>query len=560
MYGKILNLTKKLVSIPSLNATGGEKAIGEFLYNYISGIPYFKKHPDQVFTVPLKEDSLGRMNVFALLLGEKCENDRPAVCNENKFDNKDTIILHGHTDTVGIEDFGDLKEYACDCDKLAEKLKEIQNRLGEEVREDLLSGDYLFGRGASDMKSGVAVHLAVLEEISTNPEQLRGNILLTLNPVEESLHTGFIESLDTLLSLKEAFDLHYLFAINNDFICGMYPGDETRYVYTGSVGKLLPCFYIKGKETHVGQAFEGVDACRIGAEIVRLINLNCDYCDGYKGEYPAPPAVLRMKDLKPYYNVQTSISSFVYFNYMVHNKTVSEVLTGLKEAAGQAVHNVLGEMNERYLKYCRLTQIEYRELNPVIEVKEYRDIYEIAKAAYDGDLDALVNEIAVKSVNEGDDKRETSLKIVERLFTISGIKNPTVVLFFATPHCPHNTLKDEIPEEKKLTEEIAALLEKFGKANGETFKLMHFFPSLTDSSYLKIDDDPASIDILKDNFPKQDLLYPVPYEKIRTLNIPGLNYGSFGKDAHKWTERVKMSYSFDKLPRLIMKTVEKYLM
>ncbi len=547
MEQKILDLTKKLVSIPSQNTTCGEKAIGEFLYGYISGIPYFKGHPDQVFTVPLKEDPLGRMNVFALLIGEK-------------DDGKNTIILHGHTDTVGIEDFGDLKAYACDCDKLAGKLREISDKLPEEVREDLLSGDYLFGRGASDMKSGVAVHLAVVEKLSVNPERLSGNILLSLNPVEESLHTGFIQGLDTLLSLKDTFDLDYIFAINNDFICGMYPGDETRYVYTGSVGKLLPCFYIKGKETHVGQAFEGVDACRIGAEIVRIINLNCDYCDGYKGEYPAPPAVLRMKDLKPHYSVQTPISGFVYFNYMVHNKTVSEVLAGLKEAAGQALYNVLLEMNERYLKYCGLTQIEYRELKPVIEIREYREIYEIAKAAYNGDLDALADEIAVKSVGAGDDKRETSLKIVERLFEISGIKNPAVVLFFATPHCPHNTLKDEIPEEKELTEEIAALLKEFGKASGETFKLMHFFPSLTDSSYLKIDDDLASIDALKTNFPKQDLLYPVPYEKIRALNIPGLNYGSFGKDAHKWTERVKMSYSYDKLPKLIMKTIEKYLM
>ena len=90
--------------------------------------------------------------------------------------------------------------------------------------------------------------------------------------------------------------------------------------------------------------------------------------------------------------------------------------------------------------------------------------------------------------------------------------------------------------------------------------MMYFFPSLTDSSYLKIDDDDESIKILEKNFPKQDLFYPVPYQKIRELNIPGLNFGAFGKDAHKWTERVKISYSFEKLPKLMIETIQAYLM
>lgn len=547
MHRKILDLTKKMVSIPSQNATKGERDIGIFIYEYIKEFPYFKKHPDQVMMSPLKDDPLERVNVFALLLGEKSED-------------KDTIILHGHTDTVGVEDFGELKKYAFDCDGLREELLKMQHKLSGEVREDLLSGDYLFGRGASDMKSGDAVHMTVLEELAKEPEKLKGNILVSFNPVEESLHQGFIEAIDPFLELKETYGLNYIFAINNDFICGMYPGDETRYIYTGSVGKLLPCFYVKGKETHVGQAFEGIDACSISAEIVRLMNLNCDLCDGYKGEYPAPPAVLRMKDLKPYYSVQTPISSFTYFNYMVHNKNVKDVINELKEIAEKAADTISEEINRRYKQYCRITQIEYKKMKICIQVKEYREIYEAAKEVYSGDLNALIDELALESIKAGDDKRDTSLKAVERLFEISNIKEPTIVVFFATPHCPHNTLKEEVPKEKKLLEEIDDLAQKFGKEYEETFKLMHFFPSLTDSSYLKIDDDEESIQALEDNFPKQDRLYPIPYDKIRALNIPGFNYGTFGKDAHKWTERVKMSYSFDKLPELILKTIEMYLM
>lgn len=547
MIERIKNLTKKLVSIPSQNATDGEREIGLFLHRYLMEIPYFHGHPEQVLAVPLKDDPLGRINLFALLLG-KGENSG------------ETILLHGHTDTVGVEDFGTLASDAFDCDGLMEKLRGMADTLPEEVRRDLESGDYLFGRGTSDMKGGVAVHLVVLEELSRRVGELRGNILLSLNPVEESLHTGIIEGLDTLISLREKYGLRYLFGINNDFICGMYPGDETRYVYTGSVGKLLPCFYVRGRETHVGQAFEGFDACRVAGEIVKTLHLNSDYCDGYEGEYPAPPAVLRMRDLKPYYSVQTPISSFVYVNYMVHDKGVSQVLEEMKRVAAEALETVSREIRDRYAGYCALTGIKSRPPVHKTRVMEYREVYELAKTSYAGDLDLLIDKLAKVSVSAGDDKRDTALKLVERLCDLAGIKTPTAVVFFATPHCPHNTLKKTEPAEQALTDELQGILDRYSAETGERYRMMHFFPSLTDSSYLKIDDDEASITALESNLPRQDLLYPVPYRIIRSLNIPGLNYGTFGKDAHKWTERVKMSYSFGILPGLILKTVAHFLM
>ena len=126
------------------------------------------------------------------------------------------------------------------------------------------------------MKSGDAVFIGLLEELSEHPENLLGNILVSLNPVEENLHTGIIEGIDTLLELKEKYDLHYEMAINNDYICPLFPGDDVKTIYTGVVGKLLPCFYIQGHETHVGQCFEGFDASMAAARLVENISLNTD--------------------------------------------------------------------------------------------------------------------------------------------------------------------------------------------------------------------------------------------------------------------------------------------
>ena len=89
--------------------------------------------------------------------------------------------------------------------------------------------------------------------------------------------------------------------------------------------------------------------------------------------------------------------------------------------------------------------------------------------------------------------------------------------------------------------------------------MMKFFPSLSDSSYLKIDDDEESVDMLVKNFPGFDELYPLPLSDIRDLDIPAINYGCYGKDAHKWTERVNIPYTFEILPELIKRTIEFYL-
>ena len=102
------------------------------------------------------------------------------------------------------------------------------------------------------MKSGDAVFLILLKHLSLQPEQIDGNILFMFNPVEENHHTGILTALQKLVDLRDQEGLDYIFAINNDYICPAYTGDTTRYIYTGAMGKILPSFYVLGKETHGG--------------------------------------------------------------------------------------------------------------------------------------------------------------------------------------------------------------------------------------------------------------------------------------------------------------------
>ncbi len=110
---------------------------------------------------------------------------------------------------------------------------------------------------------------------------------------------GFWSALSDFLHLAEEENLSYIAAINADYTSPRYEGDPHRYVYLGTVGKLLPAFFIVGKETHVGQAFEGFDPNLVAAELTRHLDYNPDFCDEMYGELTLPPVSLKQQPQAP---------------------------------------------------------------------------------------------------------------------------------------------------------------------------------------------------------------------------------------------------------------------
>lgn len=538
-------LTRDLVRVKSINGTEGEKDIGLFLEERLREIPYFKDRPDQVMTRVIDGDPLQRRSVFALLKG--------------KGDSRKTVILHGHTDTVGLSGYGKLAEYACEPDRLAEEMKRMDDLgmldLSDEVRADLRSGDYMFGRGTSDMKSGDAVFIVLLEELSES-DQLKGNLLLMLNPVEENLHTGVIDSIDLLLDLKEKYGLDYVLAINNDFTCPSSADDRFLHIYTGVGGKILPAFYIHGRETHVGQCFEGLDASAVAAAILDRIQLSRDFCDTEGSEATCPPSVLKIKDLKQWYNVQTAAEALVYFNYYVHEESMDSITEKLLKAAADAYDALENHLNEEAEWFFKLRKEPYKDVRYKKRILTYDGLYQLTRekcSDADLDIDLELEKICEEELSKGMDLREIPVAMIRYLIETAGITEPVVILYYAAPYCPHNTFKEKDGE---LMEILRRSTQKVGEKYGVEYKIHPYYPSLSDSSYLRIDDDDRSIAAIKNNFPAMEKLYPVPVEKIKKLNIPAINLGTYGKDAHKWTERVNLPVTMHILPELIRKVLK----
>lgn len=545
IYNRAEKLTKELVGIKSVNGCNdGERRIADYLEDYLKKIPYFKEHPDNIIKQEIPGDNLNRCNVFAYITGKKNKSNK-------------TIIWHGHIDTVGTEDYGELEQYATDCDKLLEEILKLN--LSKEIRNDLQSGDWLVGRGACDMKSGVAVFAVLLEYLSERLDSFGGNILFSANPVEENQHTGIIAGIKVLEQLKNEKNFDYVMAINNDYICPLYENDRKKYIYTGAVGKLLPCFYIQGYETHVGQCFEGFDASVAAAEVVRLVNYNTDLCDSYNGEYTLPPSVLKMKDLKSSYNVQTAQEAYVYFNYFVHSKSVETIISELKEIGRTAMNNVADKITEENIKYAKLSGDNISEKKFIPEILTYDELIERVESTLSVNANELADELAKELLAKNIDFREISLNIVQKLADMLKTHNPLMVVFLSAPYCPYNTLHEEVEEEQKIYDKLAEITSVMGKELDEEFEIRQFFPSLSDSSYLKISDSSESMEYLKGNFPAMSTLYPLPINEIMGLNIPAVNFGVYGKDAHKWSERLYKPYSFGKLPILELEAVKRVL-
>ncbi|WP_439651620.1 M20/M25/M40 family metallo-hydrolase [Planococcus shenhongbingii] len=427
---EVLAITKQLVEIESIVNTEGEKELAKSMHALISSFPYFKTNRDHVQLSQTHGDERERYNVLAFVKGTKSESRR-------------TVILMGHLDTVGVEDFDKLKDNAFDPVKLKEKLKD--ERLPAFAKEHLESADWLFGRGVLDMKSGVASNLYLLKYYSEHTDELEGNIVFLAECDEEDGSHGILSALSTFRQWKKEYGFDYIAAINADFVSPRHENDLNRYIYRGTVGKLLPSFFITGAETHVGSCFEGLDPNFIAAELTRQINYNPELCDEAFGEITVPPVTLKQTDLKPSYTVQTALSAYVYFNFFVHSWTPKDVLGKLKEQALMAFENALASYEKRYKQFCEMSGDPYQGIPWKPKVMSYE---EMKKGLIRENGSSFISHMAefkeALLQNNELDTRMFSVKVVEEAWKWMKDKSPAIVLFYSSLYSPRIEITGKI--------------------------------------------------------------------------------------------------------------------
>ena len=107
----------------SISGTAEEIQGAEIILDMLHELDYFKAHSENIFTVPVEGDQLGRYIVAALMCGSAAG---------------DTIILTGHYDVVDADEYAQLKDIAFDMDSITARIGELP--MSEECRQDYEAG------------------------------------------------------------------------------------------------------------------------------------------------------------------------------------------------------------------------------------------------------------------------------------------------------------------------------------------------------------------------------------------------------------------------------------
>jgi arginine utilization protein RocB len=543
-FDQVRDLTLALVRFSSVTGTPGEVAFAQYLHDLLAARPYFAANRGDLRIERAPDDPHGRSNVFALVRGAGPE----------------TVLLTGHYDIVSVANYGDLAPYACDPEALLPRLiadleAGAQSPAERLALDDLRSGAFMPGRGALDMKSGIAAGIAVLDRFAALAGR-RGNLLLIATPDEEENSEGMRAAAARLPALAAEWGLEPIAAINLDSATDRGDGRDGQAIFIGSVGKLLPSVYLVGRDTHAGAPFEGVGANLLAAEVTRRIECNPALADRAEGEFAPPPVGLKQADLKQGYDVTTPAAAWCYYNLLTHSWSPSEAMATIVREVQQALDDAIALLGERARRYAGLAG---GDVTAPAWPPQTLTFAELKRRAFD--RGGAAAEAALTRMAEqlrGDPSVDLPLycrQLTELLWRHSGLTGPVAVVGFASLYYPRVFVGDAPGRQARLRAAVERQAAALTQATGVSIRIRPFFPGISDMSFLGCADTPEELALVSENTPAWGSRLRFDYSSARELDLPVINVGPWGRDYHQRLERVYMPYSFGILPELVWRIV-----
>jgi len=283
-----------------------------------------------------------------------------------------------------------------------------------------------------------------------------------------------------------------------------------------------------------GNRSKGIDANLLLARIVSKISMNSDLADTDNDMRSVAPVTLKMCDFKDSYDVRIPFESFCYINYLVLRKSPKNVMDEIAALVNAAIVESLGDID-----------INIPGITP--KVVTYDELLEAAVSILGKDKVAqALKEINQRLFESGTDSRMRCAELVRTAWNMSGMSGPAAVIYFSPPYYP--SVKGE--EDNPLVRAVTELAANLG------IKIQHYYPYISDASYMKLEVESSSLELLSKNMPiwsnkRESGSYNVPFESMRKVNLDVVNMGVLGFDAHKYTERLYVPYSCEFLPKAI---------
>ncbi len=596
MEEKVYEYLKRLVSVPGISDTDEERKTAEAIREILAEQPYFKAYPENFGTVEIPGDARKRPLVYGLVRGNK-KSGR-------------TIILTGHYDVVSVEDYGRLKSLAFSMDELKAELEkeygervmrapkktvgkssiEADAKVNEEAGEraevpekkpfgaaadpeqdfwdDVASGEWIFGRGAADMKGGLAAGLAVLlgigEEILDGTCRMEGNVLFLSVPDEESYSVGMRGAAGFLAKLREQEKLTYELLIDLE---PMGRDENGQEVFLGSVGKCMPVVLVQGRTAHVSRCFDGLNAVGVLGRMFEKTELSAEFAEVFDGEVCMPPTWLNFKDLKKEYDVSVPARAAGYLSVLSFQSGPGEIMEKMRELGAEAFADYIEKMDaERKMleeklsgravqgkkKCVRTAELQNFTVLSFVELSE-----QCRKKDWDG-FESFMAELKARTearIRSGETNYpQATIDMMTEVLDWSGLTDPVMVIGFAPPLYPayHS---DQMAGKEGVGSWQFRKIRKASEAAGCKVKKVHYFTGISDLSYCGTCGDMDFSGYAAET-PLWGGGYQVDFDEIGKLNISAVLMGPWGKDIHRRTERVNRKSLLMELPEILHTLIE----
>ena len=537
MKDQILTILKEMVAIDSFSSTEKENKATEYLYNYMKNIDYFIGNTELFGNFVIENDYLNRKVSYGLVRGKS-----------NK-----TVVFLNHYDVVGIDDYGIIKDFAFDIEKLPNKMKEVNINL--EALNDLNSDQWIFGRGAADMKGGLAIQLAYLEKYSKLKEK-DGNILFLSVPDEESYSAGMRGAVKLLNELKQKYNLEYSLLINSE---PNFKINDNHVISLGTAGKCMPVVLVQGQKSHICRCFDGLNPIGILADIFSETELSLEFSDKLDGEVTVPPTWNYFKDMKIEYDVSIPIRASGYFSVISFYTSPDKIIKKLKKISINSFEKYISKMKTIYSEYKKLYKYSSeREISYIPVVLFFEELLNTAsekdKEGFKVFYENLYDKITEKIINNEINYPQATIQIMDEVLSFTGINYPVIILGFAPPYYPAMNSKNIKNKENKI-EEYYKVIKDYSYNNfNYDVTYENYTVGLSDCSYCAIDKifDYNKFSL---NTPIWGNLYSIDFESLEKLNIPSIIFGPWGKDLHQMTERVNKESLTVIVPEAIDKVI-----
>ena len=141
-----------------------------------------------------------------------------------------------------------------------------------------------------------------------------------------------------------------------------------------------------------------------------------------------------------------------------------------------------------------------------------------------------------------DEDRESihtgSCRLIEKVLAYIPDTSPIVILAFLPPYYP-NAANWNYPDLPEAVASLSYAVDSFSREKwGERYKKMNYFMQISDMSFASFHDSGDAVSTIGPNMPFWNKYYSSVFTSERTLSMPVVNIGPWGKDLHKFGERV----------------------